>query len=90
MLTATYILGIPIGSINIDELFDEYIRARLRDLNINGTHPSSGEVFQDIKASLGAEIADGVRKFRIPIPGLNGGFSDPKTGVFEGCVNVNR
>lgn len=90
MLTVTYILGIPIGSINIDELFDDYIKTRLRDLNFKGNDPSSEQVFQDIKASLGTRLADGVKAFQIPIPGLGKRFSDQATGVSAGCVNVNR
>ena len=90
MLTDTYIPGIPIGSIIIDELFDEYISTHLQSLNFSGVQPSSEELFQDIKASLGTGIADGVKTFRIPIPGLPKSFSDPKTRISEGCVKVER
>ena len=53
-------------------------------------HLSSEERFQDIKASLGTEIADGVKTFKIPIPGLDRNYSDPKARISEGCVNVDR
>jgi hypothetical protein len=90
VLMAAYILGIPIGSTNIDEWFDKYIKTLLRDLAHTVGRPSSEERFQDIKASLGMGIADGVRTFEIPIPGLHKDISDQEIGVSEGCVSVKR
>jgi hypothetical protein len=91
VLIAVYIIGIPIGSINIDECFDEYIKTLLRDLGYAvGRRPASGEFFQGVKARLGTKISDAVESFDFPILGLDRGISDQKTGVSGGCVNVKR
>ncbi|KAF8242077.1 actin-like ATPase domain-containing protein [Wilcoxina mikolae CBS 423.85] len=79
-----------IGSVMIDEAFNELVNNRLRPLQCEVKNAASGEEFQAIKHNVGTDSVDLLDDFNIKIPGLKKDIEDSRGMISKGRMRFSR